>query len=198
MNTLSSTFGSRLKTAREAMGLTERDAADRLHLSEKIITQLESEEISPSLPPVFIRGYLRAYANLLQIDTQELQRTLEKINDAPAIITPGTLRKFTPARSHQHLIKTFSYFTLAIWIGCTALWWYIHSNRSAAKIALTNSLTPTKSGSDAATTTISTPIAAMTPPAATTASSSSMTPEQPLKTTSVVNEEGDENSNEEG
>ena len=116
-----------------------------------------------------IQFYVRVVKNLLRIDFIDLQSDfLNKCID------------------------------LAIWIGCTALWWYIHSNRSAAKIALTNSLTPTKSGSDAATTTISTPIAAMTPPAATTASSSSMTPEQPLKTTSVVNEEGDENSNEEG
>jgi len=112
------------------MGLTEREVAERLHLNTKIIAQLESEDVTTSLPPVFIRGYLKSYAVFLEIDKDELHKVLEEINDAPsAIITPGTLRKFTAPRSHYHIIKTCSYFIFAIWIGCTAIWWYMHSNK---------------------------------------------------------------------
>ncbi len=63
--------GERLAAARTALGLTEEDVADVLNLSAKVIADLESEAWDSLPAPAFTRGYIRAYAKLLELDDDE-------------------------------------------------------------------------------------------------------------------------------
>ena len=65
-------WGQRLKTARESMQLTEKEAASRLHLNTRIITVIEGEDFGNGPPMIFMRGYLRSYARLLNMPENEL------------------------------------------------------------------------------------------------------------------------------
>src|SRR3990167_8776134 len=76
-------FGARLQSTREAQGLERRDAAAQLRLSEKIIAMMEKDRYAPDLPPMFIRGYLRAYSKLLQIPENEVSKAIEPIQPKP-------------------------------------------------------------------------------------------------------------------
>jgi cytoskeleton protein RodZ len=65
------TLGAKLKQAREQQGLSVDDVAASLKLLPRIIDSLESDNYQALPEPVFIKGYVRLYAELLHLPTQE-------------------------------------------------------------------------------------------------------------------------------
>lgn len=59
--------GEQLKQARLALGLSVDDVSTRLKLSANKIESLERGDITDIAAPVFVAGYLRAYARLLEL-----------------------------------------------------------------------------------------------------------------------------------
>lgn len=64
--------GERLKNARQALGLTVAEVATHLKLSEKIIEAFERGDAASVAAPVFVAGYLRSYARLLQLSEERV------------------------------------------------------------------------------------------------------------------------------
>lgn len=64
--------GILLKTAREELGFSTRDIANKLNLTNTVIMYLESDIYTASSRDVFYRGYIRAYAKLLHLPAEEL------------------------------------------------------------------------------------------------------------------------------
>jgi cytoskeleton protein RodZ len=81
-------LGARLREARLRMGLSVADVAAQIRLAPRQIEALEAEELQnlPELP--FLRGFVRSYAKLLQIDAQPLLATLPDPHPVPARIEP--------------------------------------------------------------------------------------------------------------
>lgn len=65
-------FGATLAAAREAKGLTRNEVAERLKLSPRQIEALEAEDWAALPDPVFVRGFVRNYARLLDLDAETL------------------------------------------------------------------------------------------------------------------------------
>lgn len=59
--------GARLRARRESLGWSVEQVADRLHLDTRYIRALEQDQHAEIAAPVFVRGYLRSYALLLQL-----------------------------------------------------------------------------------------------------------------------------------
>src|SRR5579872_1499045 len=72
-------FGAYLKTARETMRLTVKEAAARLHLPPNTIEIMESENYLQGPPTIFLRGYLRSYARLLNISDSEVNKAIAQL-----------------------------------------------------------------------------------------------------------------------
>ncbi len=66
------TPGSLLRSAREAQGMTEREAADRLNLMPQYVGLIERDDYQALRSPSFARGYVRSYGRLLGLDEREL------------------------------------------------------------------------------------------------------------------------------
>lgn len=64
--------GHLLVEARENMGLSVDEVASRLRLMPRQVQALESGDIDALPGPAFVRGFLRNYAKLLQIDAEPL------------------------------------------------------------------------------------------------------------------------------
>ena len=76
MESTESGFGEAFVSAREQMGLSQREVAEELKLAWKTIESLESEDFE-SLPPyVFVRGYVKSYSKLVGIDADEMASKL--------------------------------------------------------------------------------------------------------------------------
>jgi cytoskeleton protein RodZ len=66
-------IGARLRAGRELKGLTVLQAAEKLHLDAKILESLESEDFAALGAPVYARGHLRHYAELIGESAAQLQ-----------------------------------------------------------------------------------------------------------------------------
>lgn len=64
-------LGEALAAARKAKKLTQQDVSNNLRLSVKQITDIENNEFS-ALPQPMIRGFIRNYARLLELDAEPL------------------------------------------------------------------------------------------------------------------------------
>ncbi|WP_367382088.1 helix-turn-helix domain-containing protein [Stenotrophomonas cyclobalanopsidis] len=64
--------GTRLRQAREAAGLTLEDVGQRLRMPVQVVRSLEEEQWQKLGAPVFVRGQLRSYARLLNVDISQL------------------------------------------------------------------------------------------------------------------------------
>ena len=61
--------GLRLRTAREAQGLTREEVAARMKVPVRVVQSLEEEDWARLGAPVFVRGQLRSYSRLLGLVT---------------------------------------------------------------------------------------------------------------------------------
>jgi len=69
-------FGTRLRAARESRKLSLEDIGSRLRLNPDIIHFLESGNFQSTPPAIFMRGYLRSYARLLDFNDSDIQNAL--------------------------------------------------------------------------------------------------------------------------
>jgi cytoskeletal protein RodZ len=65
------TLGRTFKTKREINGLTRRDVVAKIKIPMDQLESIEEGRLS-SLPPVFAKGFLRAYANELGLDAEAI------------------------------------------------------------------------------------------------------------------------------
>ncbi len=75
-------IGETLRSARERMGLGVVQAAERLHVDTKVIDALETGSFKALGAPVFVRGHLRRYAELLGEPDGPLQQRYAAMSEA--------------------------------------------------------------------------------------------------------------------
>jgi cytoskeleton protein RodZ len=63
--------GASLRAARESKGLSLDDVSKRLRLNKHILENIEANDYRDGTALVFIRGYIRSYAELLKQDTEK-------------------------------------------------------------------------------------------------------------------------------
>src|ERR1700744_2186257 len=66
-------IGSRLRAARKKKTLTILQAAEKMHVDARILESLEAEDFAALGAPVYARGHLRHYAELVGESPAELQ-----------------------------------------------------------------------------------------------------------------------------
>jgi len=86
--------GERLRYLREQKNLSIEHVADRLYLDSGVITALEEDDYSRLPSAIFIRGYLRNYAKLLEISPEPLLDAYDHVDDGELpLIAPQTKSK---------------------------------------------------------------------------------------------------------
>jgi cytoskeleton protein RodZ len=75
--------GTRLRAAREALGASVDEVAHDLHLERDVILSLESEDYESLGAPVFVRGYMRSYARLMNLPEDEVVVAVEAQEPEP-------------------------------------------------------------------------------------------------------------------
>lgn len=94
--------GQTLADGREARGMTIADVASHLNVTENIVNGLERDDYNNLPPAIYTRGYLRNYANLLDIDPEPLlerQKQLTSIGDEDEAVTrPAAIHAETSGR----------------------------------------------------------------------------------------------------
>ena len=143
-------FGIRLKAARETMGMDIKEAASQLRLPERTILALETGEYDSNLPLMFIRGYIRNYSKLMNIPENEVKDALLLLQPQPAVIETEAKPVTDDHQSIHHRLITKTFFasnrindvfiTLSkylipfIVILLAAIWWHSHKNTTTSTI----------------------------------------------------------------
>jgi len=121
-------IGEILRAARERTGLEVRQAAERLHVDAAVIESLESGRFAALGAPVFVRGHLRRYAELLGEPDAPLQAryaALQEASIAPDLTqVPTSIVPVLPSSTRRWpLVLLASLLVLAI-----AIWWALRAS----------------------------------------------------------------------
>lgn len=114
-------LGAWLARIRCNRGMESRDAARRLRLNPAIVQAIEADNFAWLGPPVFVRGYLSRYAQLLDLpETEVLERYRQLAGPSPE---PPPLKVVLPLQRQTRLrdLRGLFYLILVIGIGWTAV-----------------------------------------------------------------------------
>lgn len=116
-------IGTRLRQARETRGLTVLQAAEKLHVDARILESLEAEDFAALGAPVYARGHLRRYADLVGEHYAELQ----SLYPATPQTTAPDLRRIPRGerdRRSPHMVL-LALLVLLGFVVAGLLWWLL-------------------------------------------------------------------------
>jgi cytoskeleton protein RodZ len=114
--------GERLAAARRAHEISATDIAKELHLDELKIRALEKNDFAMLGAPVFAKGHLRKYAELVGVSADDVLADYYELNrsaGAPPVV--GPVRKF---RRDLSLGPWITGGIIVVIIASTAYWWF--------------------------------------------------------------------------
>ena len=82
-------IGARLRAGREKLGLTVLQVAERIHTDPKIVEAIEAENYEALGAPVYARGHIRHYAELVGESAAEL---IALYSDSSKVAQPDLTR----------------------------------------------------------------------------------------------------------
>ncbi|MFT5548746.1 MAG: cytoskeleton protein RodZ [Candidatus Azotimanducaceae bacterium] len=129
--------GNQLQAARILKGLSIEDVASRMHLSLAILQAIEENNFSDRAP-IFVKGYIRAYARLVSLDEDELVKCYVELyadNDPPINATSSIRAEIS---SHSASIKWTNYLVIIVLIALLSAWWWnkIQNNSESESVLL--------------------------------------------------------------
>ena len=128
--------GERLQAARIQQGLSLEDVASRMHLSVGILEAIEENNFDEITAPIFVKGYLRAYARIVSLDEDEMiQQYLDFYsNEDPPIAAIGnTAPELSVADAR---IKWTTYAVVIVLAALIGAWWWSQRESGDAPISL--------------------------------------------------------------
>jgi cytoskeleton protein RodZ len=127
-------LGERLRTAREAMRLTPKEAAARLHLNVNIIALMENESFTDGPPAAFMRGYLRSYARSLNLSENEIQLTLKSLESSLPYQTTAPIINLPRAHQGERYLRWLTYLIVLTLCALVSIWWSSHSRYATVDV----------------------------------------------------------------
>ncbi|BET97388.1 cytoskeleton protein RodZ [Xenorhabdus taiwanensis] len=120
------TTGQILRQAREKHELSQQTVADRLCLKLSTVRDIEEDNIPSNISPTFLRGYIRAYAKLVQVPESEILSTLDKQIPSKAIKT-APMQSFSAGKKRKKRdgwLMKITWAVIIVLLGMTFLWWW--------------------------------------------------------------------------
>ena len=155
--------GEQLRKARVGYGWSLQDVAANLNLDVDVVRALESGDYAGLPEPAFIRGYLRAYARLMELDDVQLLGgekppaharlgSVVPVMDSGELLASGK-RKSWPSFAQKEKSTRYRSIIIALLAIVIILgaWWY-------SGIRLSNFIGGTENGTDSGPKTITVPL----------------------------------------
>lgn len=119
------TLGQQLKQAREVLGLTIAEVAEKTNLKKSHIDSLENDIfILQNVAPTFVRGYVRNYVRFLRLPEELVSSVNYGEVTIPKEIIHKTSSEKVVQKSQNQWVKYLTIFVLLAAIGMTLLWWW--------------------------------------------------------------------------
>lgn len=99
------TPGEMLKEAREELGMSAGDIAAKLHIGKQLLLELEADDYHNMQAPIYVKGYLKHYAQIVEVNPQKVLSAFAKLNWQPPVreIKPQSVKlpKYLNQRAGQ-------------------------------------------------------------------------------------------------
>ena len=128
--------GERLQAARIRMGLSLADVAKRMHLSASIVEAIEDNHFEEITAPIFVKGYLRAYARIVSLDEDDMidQYIDYYSGEDPPISSISNVESELSVADAR--VKWTTYIVVLILGGSLAAWLWNQEQNTEAPISL--------------------------------------------------------------
>jgi cytoskeleton protein RodZ len=114
-------IGARLRAGREKLGLTVLQVAERIHTDPKIVEAVEAENYEVLGAPVYARGHIRHYAELVGESAAEL---IARYSDLSKVAQPDLTRIVkAPSGSDSNKLVAPALLVMAVFAVAGAVWW---------------------------------------------------------------------------
>ncbi|CAJ0992228.1 cytoskeleton protein RodZ [Pantoea sp. Nvir] len=134
-NSVVNSPGERLRLAREKMGLTQQNVAERLCLKISTIRDIEENKSPADLAATFLRGYIRSYARLVHISEEELLPMMAKQPARTVKIEPMQNLSFGKCnKKREGWLMIFTWLLLLMVVSLTCVWWWQNHKASQADL----------------------------------------------------------------
>ena len=135
--------GVLLTEARLKLGLEPQNVAEMLHLRVHQIHALEADDFDNLPEPTYVKGYLRAYCQLLSLDPDAI---VKMYSDLIKPAEPESFEGIAPEKqtaSNDNLVKMFSAGLVALVAALTITFWYSNKNdQTVDSVSVTTSSAP--------------------------------------------------------
>ena len=124
--------GAQLASARKQKGYTAEYVASKLHLRVRVIELLEEDDYQSMPEPVFIKGYLRAYAKLLDVPHQPLLDIFNNQHCSDRKLEKALWQSRRETNKAEHAVRWLTGVFALIVLGAVAMWW--QANKDSAQM----------------------------------------------------------------
>lgn len=114
-------IGARLRAGREKLGLTVLQVAERIHTDPKIVEAIEAENFEALGAPVYARGHIGHYAELVGESGSELNQLYSNVSK---VAQPDLTRIVkAPAGTNSSKLVAPALLVIAVFAVAGAIWW---------------------------------------------------------------------------
>ncbi|MDF1827518.1 MAG: helix-turn-helix transcriptional regulator [Legionellaceae bacterium] len=120
--------GAQLAVLREQCGYSAEYVASKLHLRVCMIERLEADDYQDMPEPVFIKGYLRAYANLVGVKSEPFLTSFNRFHASHK--RGGQERALWQTRRQTHQVEHITRWVtgaFAVIVVAAVAWWWSKS-----------------------------------------------------------------------
>lgn len=121
--------GKRLYEARIRAQLSAEQVAEMLHLSAHQIAALEREEFDRLPGPTYVRGYLRNYAQLLGLPSDEIVQSYTRSNGASRMARRNALAPEPEVTTRDATVRLATLLVAVTLILLAVVWWQGRSSK---------------------------------------------------------------------
>jgi len=130
-------IGEALRKAREAASYSIAYVAGQTHLKEEVIIALENDQFDQLPSDVFVKGYIRSYAKLLEIDAQGLLAGYpeNRVLKSETIVHQIKKAKKLNSSSVDPIVIWSSVTVVVILAGLLMTWWVYQEDSDPVELA---------------------------------------------------------------
>lgn len=124
--------GNLLRQARKNRGWNVAEVANQLHLTESAVLSLEADRYDELPGVTFVRGYIRSYAKLVELDPDKLAGLYSQTaKTEPVRALPDLGRTAARSRSRGRLLMAILLVAVLVAVAAGYFWWQDEQLRRA-------------------------------------------------------------------